>query len=42
MLVGVRPLEEAGTQQEGQPQDGELSRILNLEKDSSEHLKWTH
>ena len=30
------------THQAGQLQELELSRILNLEKESSENLEWTH
>ena len=41
VLVGVGSPEEAGTQH-GQLQDWELPRVLNLEKKSSEHCKWTH
>ena len=37
MLVSMGSPEEAGVQQGGQ-----LPRVLNLEKESSEHFKWTH
>ena len=42
VLAGVAPLEKAGTQQGVQLQKWELPRVLNLEKESSEHLKRTH
>ena len=29
-------------QQGGQLQEGELQRALNLERESCEHLRWTH
>ena len=38
VLVGVGSPEVSGTQL----QEGELPRVLNLEKESSEHFKWTH
>ena len=42
VLVGMGSPEEAEMQQGGQLQEGELPRVLNLEKESSEHFKWTH
>ena len=36
VLVGVGDLQK---KQRGQLQDGELPRVLNLEKESSEHFK---
>ena len=40
VLVGVRPPDEAGSLQGGQLQKRELSRVLNLEKENCEHIKW--
>ena len=31
-----------GTWQGGKLQKGELPRVLNLERESCEHLRWTH
>ena len=42
VLVGVGYPEEAGTQQGELLQEWKLSRVLNLGKKCSEHLKWTH
>ena len=42
VLVGVRSPEKVGTHQGGQLQEWELPRVLNLEKESSKHFKWTH
>ena len=33
---------QAGTQQRGKLQESELPRAINLERESSEHLRWTH
>ena len=40
--ITVMSPEEAGTQQGGQLQELELPRVLILEKESSEHFRWTH
>ena len=39
LLVGVESPKKAGTQQVGQLQEWELPKVLNLEKESSEHFK---
>ena len=42
MLVGVAAPKKARAQQGGQLQERELPRVLNLEKESSEHFERTH
>ena len=39
MLVGVGPPEEAGHSRGGKLQKREMTRVLNLEEESSEHHK---
>ena len=39
VLVEVASSKKVGAQQGGQLQEGELPRVLNLEKESSEHFK---
>ena len=39
MLVSVESPKKAGMQQGGQLQEWELPKVLNLEKESSEHFK---
>ena len=41
VLVGVGSPKKAGMQQGGQLREWELPSVLNLEKESSEHFKWT-
>ena len=42
MLVGVGSPKEAETQHGGQLLDWKGPRVLNLEKESSKHIEWTH
>ena len=41
VLLGVESPKKAGVQQGGQLQEWQLPRVLNLEKESSEHFKYT-
>ena len=42
MLVGVGSPEKSDTQPGGKLKERKLPRDLNLEKERSEHLNWTH